>query len=101
MHDKGDPYPGLDMVKGTIGNVKELGITESHKLKTQVRMVLMVLAVLAAPVLLLVVVLVVLLLLLVLTPLLQVLISASEAAEQILRVDSIIATAPRQRQQGQ
>ena len=31
---------------------------------------------------------------------LQVLLSASEAAEQILRVDDIIKCAPRQRQQG-
>lgn len=47
---------------GKVGDVRELGITESFKLKKQV------------------------------------LLSASEAAEMILRVDDIIRCAPRQRQ---
>ncbi|KAI8379328.1 T-complex protein 1 subunit beta [Radiomyces spectabilis] len=53
---------GLDMVNGVVADVRELGITESFKLKKQV------------------------------------LLSASEAAEMILRVDDIIRCAPRQRQ---
>ncbi|KAI9483623.1 MAG: T-complex protein 1 subunit beta [Benjaminiella poitrasii] len=53
---------GLDMVNGEVADVRELGITESFKLKKQV------------------------------------LLSASEAAEMILRVDNIIRCAPRQRQ---
>ncbi|SAL99533.1 hypothetical protein [Absidia glauca] len=59
---KGDATAGLDMVNGEVANVRELGITESFKLKKQV------------------------------------LLSASEAAEMILRVDDIIRCAPRQRQ---
>ena len=47
------------MKQGLVGDVKELGITESFKLKKQV------------------------------------LLSASEAAEMILRVDAIIRAAPR------
>jgi len=47
------------MYKGTVADVRELGITESYKLKRQV------------------------------------LLSASEAAELILRVDDIIRCAPR------
>ncbi|KAJ1533006.1 T-complex protein 1 subunit beta [Nowakowskiella sp. JEL0078] len=58
-HYEGNNSSGLDMVKGTIGDMKELGITESFKLKRQV------------------------------------LLSASEAAEMILRVDDIIRCAPR------
>jgi T-complex protein 1 subunit beta len=50
---------GLDMVNGKVADVRELGITESYKLKKQV------------------------------------LLSASEAAEMILRVDNIIRCAPR------
>ncbi|KAI8062380.1 T-complex protein 1 subunit beta [Gongronella butleri] len=61
-HYKGDKTAGLDMVLGEVANVKDLGITESFKLKKQV------------------------------------LLSASEAAEMILRVDDIIRCAPRQRQ---
>ena len=49
----------LNMYEGCIANVRELGITESFKLKRQV------------------------------------LLSASEAAEMILRVDDIIRAAPR------
>ena len=49
------------MDKGCVGNVQELGITESYKVKNQVLM------------------------------------SASEAAEMILRVDDILKAAPRQR----
>uniref|UniRef100_A0A8D3A3Y4 T-complex protein 1 subunit beta n=1 Tax=Scophthalmus maximus TaxID=52904 RepID=A0A8D3A3Y4_SCOMX len=50
---------GLNMFEGTIGNMAELGITESFQVKRQV------------------------------------LLSASEAAEMILRVDNIIKAAPR------
>ncbi|CDH53935.1 t-complex protein 1 subunit beta [Lichtheimia corymbifera JMRC:FSU:9682] len=60
-HYEGDATAGLDMVNGRVANVRELGITESFKLKKQV------------------------------------LLSASEAAEMILRVDDIIRCAPRQR----
>lgn len=52
-------YHPLDMRTGIIGNMVELGITESYKVK------------------------------------LQVLLSAAEAAEMILRVDDIIKAAPR------
>jgi T-complex protein 1 subunit beta len=52
----------VDMNIGKVGDVRQLGITESFKLKKQV------------------------------------LLSASEAAEMILRVDDIIRCAPRQRQ---
>jgi T-complex protein 1 subunit beta len=55
-------YIITDMNLGKVGDVRELGITESFKLKKQV------------------------------------LLSASEAAEMILRVDDIIRCAPRQRQ---
>ncbi|CAG8593396.1 19924_t:CDS:10, partial [Racocetra persica] len=51
---------GLDMANNTIGDMREIGITESYKLKRQI------------------------------------LLSASEAAEMILRVDDIIRCAPRQ-----
>ncbi|KAF9970605.1 T-complex protein 1 subunit beta [Actinomortierella ambigua] len=61
-HYEGHSTYGLDMDKGAVGDVRELGITESFKLKRQV------------------------------------LLSASEAAEMILRVDDIIRCAPRQRQ---
>jgi T-complex protein 1 subunit beta len=61
-HAQGKSTYGLDMYKGTIGDMKELGVLESFKSK------------------------------------LQVLLSASEAAEMILRVDDIIKCAPRQRE---
>ena len=61
-HYDGQTNAGLDMVNGLVADVRELGITESYKLKKQV------------------------------------LLSASEAAEMILRVDNIIRCAPRQRQ---
>lgn len=61
-HYEGHATHGLDMEQGTIGDMRDLGITESFKLKRQV------------------------------------LLSASEAAEMILRVDDIIRCAPRQRQ---
>ncbi|CAG8433099.1 7770_t:CDS:10 [Ambispora gerdemannii] len=61
-HYEGKSTYGLDMIKGEVGDVRELGITESFKLKRQV------------------------------------LTSASEAAEMILRVDDIIRCAPRKRQ---
>lgn len=52
-------FPPADMSEGTVGNMTELGITESFQVKRQV------------------------------------LLSASEAAEMILRVDNIIKAAPR------
>lgn len=52
---------GLDMEKGKVADMKELGITESFAVKRQV------------------------------------LLSAAEAAEMILRVDNIIKCAPRRR----
>ncbi|CAJ0650205.1 11529_t:CDS:10 [Entrophospora sp. SA101] len=58
-HYEGKSTYGLDMINNNIGDMAELGITESFKLKYQV------------------------------------LISASEAAEMILRVDDIIRCAPR------
>ncbi|KAI8923390.1 chaperonin Cpn60/TCP-1 family [Entophlyctis helioformis] len=60
-HASGKSTSGLDMYNGEVADVRELGITESYKLKRQV------------------------------------LLSASEAAEMILRVDDIIRCAPRQR----
>ena len=50
------------MDKGTIGSMRELGVTESYKLKRQV------------------------------------VLSASEAAEMIIRVDDILRAAPRRRE---
>jgi len=63
-HAAGGADWGLDMEKGKIADMSELGITESFKSKYQVLM------------------------------------SASEAAEMILRVDDIIKCAPRQRNEG-
>ncbi|KAI9346779.1 chaperonin Cpn60/TCP-1 family [Zopfochytrium polystomum] len=57
-HNEGRSTYGLNMYEGSIADVRELGITESFKLKRQV------------------------------------LLSASEAAEMILRVDDIIRAAP-------
>jgi T-complex protein 1 subunit beta len=62
-HYEGKSTYGLDIINNNIGDVAELGITESYKLKYQV------------------------------------IISASEAAEMILRVDDIIRCAPRKREQ--
>ena len=62
-HAKGNRYAGLDVLLPGIGNMKELGITESHHVKHQI------------------------------------LVSASEAAEMLLRVDNIIKTAPRKREE--
>eukprot|EP00054_Salpingoeca_dolichothecata_P013610 m.76025 g.76025 ORF g.76025 m.76025 type:complete len:525 (-) comp20569_c1_seq1:62-1636(-) len=61
-HTAGNKYHGLDMNKGEVADMRELGITESFKVKSQV------------------------------------VVSASEAAEMILRVDNILKSAPRQRQ---
>merc|ERR1711976_818089 len=61
-HANGLATHGLDLNKGEVADMKELGIRESYKSK------------------------------------LSVLLSASEAAEMILRVDGIIKCAPRQRQ---
>jgi len=58
----GNKEAGLDMDRGSIGNMRELGVLESYKSK------------------------------------LQSLLSASEAAEMIVRVDEIVKCAPRQRQ---
>ncbi|KAI9298495.1 T-complex protein 1 subunit beta [Neoconidiobolus thromboides FSU 785] len=60
-HYEGLNESGLDMYNGKVANVRELGVTESYKLKSQV------------------------------------LLSASEAAEMIIRVDDIIRAAPRPR----
>lgn len=60
-HFKGNSFAGLDMENGTVGNMKEIGIVESFKVKQNV------------------------------------LLSAEEAAEMIIRVDDIIKSAPRQR----
>jgi T-complex protein 1 subunit beta len=57
----GDKNAGLDMDKGVIGDMQELGIRDSYKVKRQI------------------------------------LLSASEAAEMLLRVDVILTSAPRQR----
>jgi len=62
-HAKGNKTAGLDMDKGTVGDMISLRITESFKSK------------------------------------MQVVISAHEAAEMILRVDQIIKCAPRQRKE--
>ena len=61
LHSQGQSTQGIDVVKGTVGDMRELGICESFKSK------------------------------------LQVLVSAAEAAEMILRVDDIIKCAPRER----
>ena len=61
-HYDGKKDAGLDMENGSIGSMKEIGITESYKLKKQV------------------------------------IISASEASEMIMRVDDILRSAPRQRE---
>ena len=63
-HAQGNTHAGLDMTNGTIGNMKQLGVTESLKSKEQV------------------------------------FISATEAAEQILRVDEIVKAPPRKREKG-
>lgn len=60
-HAEGNNTAGLDMNKGCVGNVHELGITESFKLKRQM------------------------------------LSSAVEGAEMIIRVDDILKAAPRER----
>ncbi|KAM4747934.1 T-complex protein 1 subunit beta [Rhinophrynus dorsalis] len=60
-HSEGKSTYGLDMKNGLIGDMEELGITESFQVKRQV------------------------------------LLSAAEAAEVILRVDNIIKAAPRKR----
>ena len=61
-HSTGECWLGLDMDAGTLGDVRELGVVESYKMKERVLM------------------------------------GASEAAEMLVRVDSIIKCAPRQRQ---
>lgn len=60
-HYEGKSHSGLDLYNARVVDMRELGVTESFKLKRQV------------------------------------LLSASEAAEMILRVDDIIRAAPRQR----
>lgn len=61
-HFEGNKEAGLDMDKGVIASMRDLGITESYKLKRQV------------------------------------VLSASEAAEMILRVDTILRSSPRKRE---
>jgi T-complex protein 1 subunit beta len=61
-HYDGQSDAGLDMNQGAIGSMRELGITESYKLKRQV------------------------------------VLSASEAAEMIIRVDDILRATPRKRE---
>ena len=60
-HSTGNQWDGLNMNLGVIANMKELGITESFKVKSQI------------------------------------ITSATEAAEMILRVDEIVKSAPRRR----
>lgn len=62
-HAAGNTSCGLDMDKGTVGDMNALGIMESYKSK------------------------------------LQVVTSASEAAEMLLRVDDIVKCAPRRREE--
>jgi T-complex protein 1 subunit beta len=61
-HFEGKSDTGLDLNSGTVGSMRELGVTESYKLKRQV------------------------------------VLSASEAAEMIIRVDDILRAAPRRRE---
>ncbi|KAK7439297.1 T-complex protein 1 subunit beta [Stygiomarasmius scandens] len=61
-HFEGKDDAGLDMFEGKIGSMRELGVTESYKLKRQV------------------------------------VLSATEAAEMIIRVDDILRAAPRRRE---
>lgn len=61
-HHEGKANAGLDMENGTVGDMEELGVLESFKLKEHV------------------------------------LLSASEAAELIIRVDEIVQSAPRKRE---
>jgi T-complex protein 1 subunit beta len=61
-HASGDTTAGLDMERGTIGDMRKLGITESFKLKSQM------------------------------------LASATEGAEMVIRIDSIVKAAPRERE---
>lgn len=61
-HHQGRTTSGLDMKNGDIGDMEELGVTESYRVKSQV------------------------------------VLSASEAAEMILRVDDIIKAPPRPRE---
>jgi len=62
QHASGKSNAGLDVIQGTIGDARALGIVEALKVKRQV------------------------------------LVSASEAAEMILRIDEVIRAAPRQRE---
>lgn len=61
LHSEGKTTSGLDMSGGCVGDMAELGVTESFQVKRQV------------------------------------LLSAAEAAEMIMRVDDILKSAPRQR----
>eukprot|EP00792_Barthelona_sp_PAP020_P007065 TRINITY_DN3099_c0_g1_i3.p1 TRINITY_DN3099_c0_g1~~TRINITY_DN3099_c0_g1_i3.p1 ORF type:complete len:482 (-),score=186.33 TRINITY_DN3099_c0_g1_i3:1193-2638(-) len=62
-HVNGDKYAGLNMYEACVGDMKELAVTESYKVKSQV------------------------------------VLSAAEAAEQIVRCDTIHRCAPRQQAQ--
>ncbi|KAI8873534.1 T-complex protein 1 subunit beta [Ramicandelaber brevisporus] len=61
-HNRGENEAGLNLYKGEVTSMRQLGVTESFKLKRQVLM------------------------------------SATEGAEMIVRVDNILRTAPRQRE---
>ncbi|KAI9452998.1 chaperonin Cpn60/TCP-1 family [Russula earlei] len=61
-HHQGRTDAGLNMNEGSIGSMKDIGVTESYKLKRQV------------------------------------VLSATEAAEMIIRVDDILRSAPRKRE---
>ncbi|PWN35311.1 uncharacterized protein FA14DRAFT_160515 [Meira miltonrushii] len=61
-HQRGDKDAGLDLFQGKVTSMREMGVTESYKLKRQV------------------------------------VLSASEASELILRVDDVLKSAPRRRE---
>lgn len=61
-HARGELHAGLNMTNGTVGNVKELKVTESYKVKYHT------------------------------------IVSATEAAEMLLRVDQILTCPPRKRE---
>lgn len=60
-HQRGEKDSGLDLFKGQVSSMRDLGVTESYKLKRQV------------------------------------ILSATEASELILRVDDVLKSAPRKR----
>mmetsp|Transcript_10746 Transcript_10746/g.16099 ORF Transcript_10746/g.16099 Transcript_10746/m.16099 type:complete len:540 (+) Transcript_10746:1303-2922(+) len=62
-HNKGEKTMGLNMATGSVGDMAQLGVVESYKVKEQV------------------------------------ILSASEASEMIMRVDEVLKAAPRRREQ--